>query len=46
VGVGGVRVGGGVKGERVALQVGRVCMRVRTTETQVKPEDASRTGAW
>ena len=32
------RIGGAV--------VGRVCMHVRTTETEVKPEDASRTGAW
>ena len=32
------RIGGAV--------VGRVCMHVRTTETEVKPEDVSRTGAW
>ena len=30
----------------VGAAVGRVCMHVRTTETEVKPEDASRTGAW
>ena len=32
------------RGKGVA--VGRVCMHVRTTETEVKPADASRTGAW